>query len=64
VNKGAAVPLAGPKETGGPFGTLDNFDFNCTCSVMFVGGTSLYEITITFWLRVAFITFNFAVFPI
>ena len=35
--------------------------FNCTCSVMFVGGTSLYEITTTFWLKVAFIAFNQAV---
>ena len=29
---------------------------------MFVGGTSLYEKTTTFWLKVAFITFNQAVF--
>ena len=28
---------------------------------MFVGGTSLYEITTTFWLKVAFIAFNQAV---
>ena len=41
---------------------MSTLNFNCTCSVMFVGGTSLYEITTTFWLKVAFITFNLAVF--
>ena len=37
---------------------MSTLNFNCTCSVMFVGGTSLYEITTTFWLKVAFIAFN------
>ena len=36
---------------------MSTLNFNCTRSVMFVGGTSLYEITTTFWLKVAFITF-------
>ena len=44
---------------------MSTLNFNCTCSVMFVGGTSLYEITTTFWLKVAFTAFNscFQIFP-
>ena len=43
---------------GGSHEGVGRKKINCTCSVMFVGGTSLYEITTTFWLKVAFIAFN------